>query len=244
MKSPLVEVPPAVRQVWGGSDVPPELPLIEYAMRCVERHHTLSRTFLDVGAHIGSWSVPMSRLARVRAFEPNENLIETLRRNLCEVGIPDPWVFSVALGSEPSVRTYAQVSQDGGGNTLCPERAALFKDAQFTCVPIVHGDAYASNLRHVAAIKIDVEGFEIPVLQGLQKTIVRNRPDIFVECWPQEWNIVKRTQMYSTLFRWNYTVVKLPEELQRQFPDMHHAVHSSSRAASALESRTLADTYV
>jgi FkbM family methyltransferase len=37
-------------------------------------------------------------------------------------------------------------------------------------------------LDNVKLIKIDVEGFELKVLKGAIRTIIRNKPDIFIEC--------------------------------------------------------------
>jgi len=51
-------------------------------------------------------------------------------------------------------------------------------------LPILRGDDYVAktlpNMR-IAAIKVDVQGFELEVLKGLEKVIARDRPAIWME---------------------------------------------------------------
>ena len=40
------------------------------------------------------------------------------------------------------------------------------------------------DIDNICAMKIDVEGFELEVLQGVKDTLVKYRPFVFCEIWP------------------------------------------------------------
>lgn len=120
---------------------------------------------LDVGANIGVLTrLFAERSAHVHAFEPALRALPLLRANA-----PDnATVHPVAVGNHEGTVRFAEnesldmscVAQDG------------------IEVPVATIDSFALDADF---IKIDVEGYEVEVLQGAKKTIARREPLIMFE---------------------------------------------------------------
>lgn len=144
--------------------------------RLFREHLRPGDTVLDVGAHVGYYSLLSSVFVgdqgEVWAFEPNPQNAGFLRRH-------------VELNRRGNVRvTQAAVAEaegtarfdfgTGSGTGYLAEGGALE-------VRTVRLDDFCRDhgLR-VSAVKIDVEGAEMAVLEGAAETIRRERPTIFL----------------------------------------------------------------
>lgn len=126
---------------------------------------------VDVGAHVGLWSRVMALdFEKVTAFEPVADHIACFERN-----IPDQRVqlHAVALAEKAGELRFAPVA-DNSGN------AAVGDDGEAVKARTL--DSF--RLRDVDLVKIDVEGFEVPVIIGGEKTLKREKPAIIVEQKP------------------------------------------------------------
>jgi FkbM family methyltransferase len=140
----------------------------------------------DVGANGGGYSVRIARAAghsgRVWAFEPAPNACEVMRRRLADEGIANVEIVPVALG-ERTATARMQLGPAPGGRIISnPGETEVapsqrLEAASTIDVPIVSGDEYrlGHGLPVPNFIKIDVEGFEIEVLNGLRGTLAEDR---------------------------------------------------------------------
>jgi FkbM family methyltransferase len=134
-------------------------------------------TALDVGAHVGAVTLYLARkFARVIAFEAVPSTFEFLERNTD--GVPNVTAMNIAIGpSEGDVYLshypqHGQLSHVTGSEE--PSETARIG-------PIPARTIDSMDLPDVSFIKIDVEGYELPVLEGAISTIQRCRPLILVE---------------------------------------------------------------
>ncbi len=142
---------------------------------------------LDIGANTGFYTLlacTANSRVRVIAFEPvprvYEKFLEHIRLNhfedRCEayqiavsnfIGMAE---MHIPLGDLPT------------SASLNPEGFRGF-DGVLRQVPVTTIDAVVGE-RAVDLAKIDVEGFEPQVLEGMQMTLQRFRPTLFIECLP------------------------------------------------------------
>nr|WP_256504628.1 FkbM family methyltransferase [Gilvimarinus xylanilyticus] len=141
-----------------------------------------SKVALDVGANIGNHSLFMSRyFDSVIAFEPCSYLNMVLRANVLRNKINNVEVSSYGLGDSKGVAGVVEQASDnigmvelkrfGGGISNDTERVQVEKGDELLF------DRYEK----IGFIKIDAEGMEVSVIQGLQKCILRDRPLIAFE---------------------------------------------------------------
>jgi FkbM family methyltransferase len=156
----------------------PELPMINFVRTIAGR----GRTFVDVGSHIGFYSMGLAPgFERVIAFEPSRFQYGWLRRNAALNAYDHVLCEHVALGDTAGTATLNVLSYEGGLNSLSPEVASALTILDQYTVPVEVLDD--RGLTDVDLLKIDVEGFEIQVLRGAARTIAASRPVILIEVW-------------------------------------------------------------
>lgn len=139
--------------------------------------------FVDVGANVGQHSLFMSRLAaRVHAVEPWQEAVEVLRRQLRDNDIANVTVHEFALGPEDSVARYYPPGDGNHGVGSFVAEFASDRQVEPIDYPMRQGSAFIEEcVVPVHLVKIDTEGFEQQVLQGLREALFRHRPCVVVE---------------------------------------------------------------
>ena len=134
---------------------------------------TNKRIAIDIGANVGLWARPLAtQFETVIAFEPVQIFLDCLKKNM----LPNTKIFEVALGNEFST-VDMNVTKDNMGQT----HVNLDTKGKGS-IPLTTLDNYDFN--DVDYIKIDCEGFELAVLQGSERTLIRNKPIVVVEQKP------------------------------------------------------------
>lgn len=150
--------------------------------------------FLDVGANVGYVSAVGAGLVgttgQVHCFEPVPQYARSLRR-LAELNPSHTIaVNAMALGDIPGTLQLDSVKPPySGGSSLVKGLVDLHgiprEFVETIEVPIVRLDQYIQDrgIKRISAIKIDVEGFEFPVLRGLERYFqtTGERPAILCE---------------------------------------------------------------
>lgn len=135
-------------------------------------------TFIDIGANLGWFTLLGAALVgeagRVIAFEPCTSLIDHLRRNVALNGFEQVTIEPVAVAAEEGEAVLNIVASSNlGMNTLA---AAPDAEASETVTTIPY-DVYAA--RHevgpVRLVKIDAEGAEHWILQGMAQSLAERR---------------------------------------------------------------------
>jgi FkbM family methyltransferase len=143
------------------------------------------RLVIDVGANIGGISIPLARAfpeSPVHAYEPNPGAQARFRRNLSLNPAANLTLFSQALGrTKGQGRFHGFTGKDLGLSSFLTPRETG-ETAESIQVEIVCLDqVYLAGDFKVGLIKIDVQGFEIEVLEGAAKLVSRDRPAILFE---------------------------------------------------------------
>lgn len=178
---------------------------------------------LDIGANKGMYAGLMAKKGmHVHAFEPIPTLAKRLKN---------------ALPRSVTVHQIALSNENGTANLMLPERtdqrdgfvyASLRTDIEkntgFT-IPVKTRTLDSYEFKNLSLIKIDVEGFELTVLQGARQTIANNKPILILELEERHTNrkimdLIAEVESYGyqTFFLQNDTLTPIS-----QFdPAIHH----------------------
>jgi len=139
-----------------------------------------ARTFVDVGANVGAYAVLMSPLvAKVIAYEANEAPASQLARNLAMNRIAGQ-VRQVAVSGEGGTVEFGIVSRFAGNSAVVDGRSRHdFRETRV--VEAVTLDDELAAAEGPFAIKIDVEGHEVAVLNGARTILAKQRCVLQVE---------------------------------------------------------------
>ena len=122
------------------------------------------RNCIDIGSHVGLWTRELaSKFEQVYCFEPNPVFIECFKKNITETNVQ---LFQYGLSNNEHTasmkETNSTMMNDEPGSIQCRTLDSF-------------------NLNNIDFIKIDVDGFEVKVLNGAIETITRNKPAINIE---------------------------------------------------------------
>lgn len=168
--------------------------------------------FVDVGAHVGRYTLALAKLVKncgkVIAIEPHPKNYELLVKNIRKNGFTNIIALNMAAwnkrgkiklftGTMSGVHSLKHDLQKWHNfNTKRSSLTVLAKPLDEILMEI----GLKPNL-----IKIDVEGAEIEVIQGLEKTIKKNHPKIIIESWTPN-----KVKLINLLENFGYKVLKTP----------------------------------
>lgn len=165
------------------------------------RRRKVDAVFLDVGAHWGLYALEAHRsgmFGRILAFEPDPISYAQLQANLF-LNRAQGAIESLQLAASSNERDFAlepgDIRNRGATRIIPPD-----SHRPATC----HGiaiDRHYDFADKLLVIKIDVEGHEPDVIDGLRGLLSRNRCIIQVEVWDQPpGETERRFKHLSTLF--------------------------------------------
>lgn len=156
-------------------------------------------TLIDVGAHIGTMSIPLARhlsAGRVIAVEGDPTTAHVLEHNVRENGMSDKIrVHSCVLTDAPGPVSGEHMALNSGATSFYADR---------------HGSVEATTLDTLLSgvdldgadclLKLDVEGSELAVLRGGEQFVRQRRPLIVVEVSANQ--LAHHGSQTSDLDRW------------------------------------------
>ncbi len=143
---------------------------------------------VDAGAHVGLYSIKVSKLVgpkgRVLAFEPHPLNYAVLNSNIRLNSIGNIEAVCCALGeSDGYVKLYL-ANLNSGGHSIMP-RSIMPRTEEFLLVNVKRLDTAAKEyqVQRLDFIKIDVEGAELLLLKGAEKTLREFRPNLAIAAY-------------------------------------------------------------
>ena len=138
----------------------------------------------DVGANQGLYTLWLARVAtsgHVYAFEPDPDLFQCLEQNVRNNQLTNISTIRAAAGNCSGTLAFTTNGLNRGDNRI---DAKVLPDKSTQQVQAVTLDEILSHQR-LDVLKVDVQGFEIEVLLGAQKTLQANPAvTIVFEFWP------------------------------------------------------------
>jgi FkbM family methyltransferase len=143
--------------------------------------HIKPEVAIDVGAHLGSFTLLLARYARVVvAVEPDLRAAGILSSIVSANRLRNVTVFPYACSSSDGGELSLKLER-GGGSSIVQGSGGDVTVKTITVDAIVK----ALQLEKVNFMKVDVEGHELEVLRGAYNTLSRHRPILLVELWPE-----------------------------------------------------------
>lgn len=184
-----------------------------HILQYMEALHVPHSIVIDVGANIGAYAIPLAKAfgdIEIHAFEPNPFAVERLRRNLSMNGVKNVLLQQYAVGAQPGrMDLHAFGENDLGLSSLIPPSKEGSKNIPVEVITL--DGFYGMKQRPISLIKIDVQGFELGVLQGGRSLIPKQKPYILLDHeddlfrQPLQADEVKRN-MRDLFSEWGYTV--------------------------------------
>ena len=149
------------------------------------KKYKISR-FVDVGANIGIYALTVAKNfsnIKIDAFEPHVGAFERMEANIHQNG------FSQIIQSH----NLALSNENKEGYLLAGTRFGTYQSGGASVssegemkISQVRGDDLLKDTDNIIAIKIDVEGFELSVLQGIENLINNNKVFLQIEIFDQQ----------------------------------------------------------
>jgi FkbM family methyltransferase len=137
---------------------------------------------LDIGAHVGYYTLVAARAVgpsgKVHAFEPCAETLSLLRTNVRANGFANVEIHPFAAGSGDSKRTL-HVTGSSDSHGLFPH--PLTETVRTTEVRTVRAAQVVQG--RVDLVKIDVEGAEFEVLDGMRDLVSSEDPSVLIVEW-------------------------------------------------------------
>ncbi|WKD51445.1 FkbM family methyltransferase [Microbulbifer spongiae] len=152
---------------------------------------------LDVGANVGNHTLYLAKIAgcQVLSFEPNESLCNAINNSLVYNKLNSKVVVHcVGVGSKPGKAHFKQFDENNlGGQSL------VIGNELEDSIQVIRLDGLDLD-QHISAIKVDVEGMELEVLEGAVEIIKRDLPNLYIECQTEQ----KFNEIHTWLSQYGY----------------------------------------
>ena len=150
------------------------------------------KTVLDIGANKGVYTYWMAKQVgprgRVIAFEPQPELCDFLDELKKSFGLSNVEVVNRGLSEQAGSFALARSKVGSGGARLKAEDDKTQASSHEITVPVTTLDAFCQQegVDRLNFIKCDVEGHELSVFRGGEKSLKKHRPTLLFECHHEE----------------------------------------------------------
>lgn len=183
----------------------------------------------DIGANVGVWTVLLSRTcpsAKVHSFEPAPNTFDLLARNISINKCSNATVNNIAASDNDGVVEFEVPKGVSIYGRVRPEQHGVDDGGRFA-----HSDMYQvkcarlsdycekHKIEQIDFMKIDVEGFELQVLRGMEELLMQKKVGaIYIET--MEDNHIRMGSSYREFLEFfgkvGYKIYTLSEEGEAQ----------------------------
>jgi FkbM family methyltransferase len=153
-------------------------------LKCFSKNVNPGETWLDIGAHYGYTAIALCKLVgaqgRVFAFEPMINTAGCVGQSRSLNGLSQLTVLPIALGSGSDLSTHRMLATRGMIDSTLQGSSGLEAVILVSKLDWLWPRICGGNNR-IHGIKIDVQGMEIDVLEGMTEVLKLHRPKLFIE---------------------------------------------------------------
>lgn len=182
-------------------------------MECFIEYTKGRKAFLDIGASHGIFSlvfVEINKEGKAYAFEPAQRAFEILSHHSL---------------SKKNISCYKRALSDGYGVVEMHEEwdhLVIGAKEGGTIVKCFSGDTFCEDIEPIDTIKVDCEGMELRVLKGLEKTIIKYHPMLFLELHPERVASIGDSvgEILDMLLKWGYKAIDSKTNMSINYEDI------------------------
>lgn len=138
-----------------------------------------TKVMLDIGSNLGTFSLYCKdKFKKIYSFEPQKLIFEQLQENLRLNSVNNIHIKNIALGDKTETFYMDSINYDEQINS---GDLSISYNKIGEAIEINKGDELFSEFDNIQLIKIDVQGYELNVLNGLENTIRNNKPYLIIE---------------------------------------------------------------
>lgn len=143
--------------------------------------------FVDIGVNVGQSLADFISTGldgRYIGFEPNPRCVTFVRDLIAATGLMDAELLPVGLSSSTGVQRLHFTSASGTDQTaslIADLRPAAVRRTEYVVTTTFDAALAMSGPTKIGLVKIDVEGAELEVLQGMGSALAREAPPIICE---------------------------------------------------------------
>lgn len=155
---------------------------------------------LDIGANIGCYAYAFAKVAaNVHCFEPNEETFHCLMHNLR--GLINCYEYNFAVADKMFLCDVVCENDNIGMSFIKPVEKGKYKAVTIDYMEY-NNQMFTSNSNshNIGFIKIDVEGYELHVLKGAEKTISIHKPVMVIEI--NDHTLKRTNTTREEIFKW------------------------------------------
>lgn len=179
--------------------------------------------FIDIGANIGQTLLKLKSINNkidsldYYGFEPNSTCVDYLHKLIYLNKFDRVNIIPIGIGEVTKIENLFADNMFASGASVIRDFRKNQNIKYVFNIPIFNGtDALGSIKRKIGIIKIDVEGFEDSVINGLSKRIIDDRPIIICEVLPNYGNLespryMRQLKLEESLINFNYNIFRINE---------------------------------
>ncbi len=164
---------------------------------------------IDLGCNLGYYAILESKLVgktgKVIAFEPSPLTFKFFKENLSLNEISNVDSFNVAIGDVDGTIKFLVTEQSNWSTVIQGDLPEYYK-GRIIDVPLVTLDNFSKNhhVNKIDFIRMDIEGYEDKVIQGMTEIIKKFKPDLYLELHIPQMGIERTTKFLKKLQDGNY----------------------------------------
>ena len=163
----------------------------------IRKHSNKNKVFVDVGANVGYHSLYASFFFKeVIAFEPLPSVFNQFKESIRLNNFSNVTVHKLAC-SDKGGKSHIYYHRHNLGGSSMNDPKKRIRDPKLESIEIktVTLDHFLKKTRNrIGLVKIDVEGHEPLVIEGMKEIIKKHKPIIITEFLPGQLNKIKQKQ--------------------------------------------------
>ena len=176
-------------------------------------------TFVDVGVNLGQTLLRLKTIypeMNYLGFEPNSTCTAYVQKLINKNKFENCTILNVALSSEIEILQLEKNSDTSADATMISNLRPNYFSTKESVLSLDYQRFYLDRV--VSFIKVDVEGAENEVLQGMEKAIKKHQPIITCEVLDShsaeafDFTQERATKLCEMLKSWNYNIIHLQTE--------------------------------